>query len=267
MRALSRLTVAPNGARRGKADHPALPVTIDEIAATAAACFAAGAGTIHLHVRDAEGQHVLDAGLFDAATEAVAAATDGRMLVQVTTEAVGRYSPAEQRAILAAVSAPAVSLAVRDFFADDEAAPGAALRAAAERGVALQYLLYEPGEIPRLADLAAREVIPPGRFEALFVLGSYGADQADIAALTRYLSGWQAAGLAARAQWMVCTFGRRETRGLAAALAMGGKARVGFENNFLNADGTQAHDNAERVAEIARVAALMGIDTTQDQDS
>ncbi|HEX8119761.1 MAG TPA: 3-keto-5-aminohexanoate cleavage protein [Solirubrobacteraceae bacterium] len=49
-----------------KADHPALPVTADELAADAAACVAAGAGAIHLHPRDAEGAERLDAAVVDA---------------------------------------------------------------------------------------------------------------------------------------------------------------------------------------------------------
>ena len=43
---LPRIMVAPNGARRTKADHPRLPISAEEIATTAAACFAAGAGGI-----------------------------------------------------------------------------------------------------------------------------------------------------------------------------------------------------------------------------
>jgi uncharacterized protein (DUF849 family) len=50
------LAVAPNGARKTKADHPALPMTPEEIAMTAAACHEAGAAMIHLHVRDPDGQ-------------------------------------------------------------------------------------------------------------------------------------------------------------------------------------------------------------------
>ena len=62
--ALPEIMVAPNGARRTTADHPALPVTIPQTVATARACFEAGAGGIHAHVRDAEQAHVLDAGLY-----------------------------------------------------------------------------------------------------------------------------------------------------------------------------------------------------------
>ena len=64
---LPKLMVAPNGARKVKKDHPAVPLTISETVATAKSCYEAGAGAIHLHVRDKEGQHVLDAGLYKEA--------------------------------------------------------------------------------------------------------------------------------------------------------------------------------------------------------
>ncbi|MBU6494463.1 MAG: 3-keto-5-aminohexanoate cleavage protein, partial [Burkholderiales bacterium] len=38
---------APNGARKTHADHPALPITPDELAATARACLDAGAAMLH----------------------------------------------------------------------------------------------------------------------------------------------------------------------------------------------------------------------------
>jgi uncharacterized protein (DUF849 family) len=48
----------------------------------------------------------------------------------------------------------------------------------------------------------------------------------------------------------VCAFGQNETTCLRAAYLAGGKVRIGFENSLLNADGSFAADNAERVAEI-----------------
>jgi uncharacterized protein (DUF849 family) len=47
-----------NGARPAGV-HPALPVTPAELAADAAACIAAGAGSVHVHVRDASGAESL----------------------------------------------------------------------------------------------------------------------------------------------------------------------------------------------------------------
>ena len=57
---LPNLMVAPNGARPMKKDHSRVPVTIDEIVQTAKACFDAGAGGIHFHLRDNDGQHILN---------------------------------------------------------------------------------------------------------------------------------------------------------------------------------------------------------------
>jgi len=62
--ALPSIMVAPNGARKTTSDHPAIPVTIEQTAITAKACFDAGAGAIHFHVRDTDQKHVLDAGFY-----------------------------------------------------------------------------------------------------------------------------------------------------------------------------------------------------------
>ena len=60
---LPKLMVAPNGARPMKKDHPSVPVTIDEIVETAKACFNVGAGGIHFHLRDENGQHILNSDM------------------------------------------------------------------------------------------------------------------------------------------------------------------------------------------------------------
>ena len=108
---LPRIMVAPNGARRTKADHRALPVTIPEIVQTAVACFEAGAGAIHAHVRDADGMHVLAAGLYRELIGELKTVVP-EMAVQVTTEAVGQYSPADQRKLVRDVMPAMVSVPI-----------------------------------------------------------------------------------------------------------------------------------------------------------
>ena len=63
------IAVAPNGGRRGKKDHPALPIGPEELASTAAACLEAGAAMIHAHVRDRDGGHLLDAACLSRGDE------------------------------------------------------------------------------------------------------------------------------------------------------------------------------------------------------
>lgn len=248
---LPRLMVAPNGARLGKADHPALPVTIAETVQTARACQAAGADGLHAHVRDAEGRHVLDAGLYAELLAEMARAVPG-MAVQITTEAVGRYSPAEQRALVSALRPKLVSIAPREMMAEPE--PAVLRRfyhCCAEQGTAVQHILYDAGDVARLAAARAEGLLPPDPLQAILVLGRYSSGQrsapgdlaAPLAALRAALPG---------TDWACCAFGPAETACLLAAARAGGKMRVGFENNLCMADGSRAPDNAARVAELAR---------------
>ncbi len=247
---LPRVMVAPNGARRGKADHPELPVTLSEIVACARACHEAGAAAIHAHVRDTEGRHALDAGLYRELIEEMSLKVPG-MAVQITTEAGGRFDPATQRALLDAITPEGASAALREILADgDREAARRFYHKASEAGIALQHILYEPAEIDRLAEEIRAGTIAGGPLQLLFVLGRYTVgEESDPAGLQPFLAGMAARDIAA--DWALCAFGRSETACLAAALAAGGRARVGFENNFFMADGRRARDNAERVAEIA----------------
>src|ERR1700759_2392988 len=109
------LTVAPNGGRKTKADHPELPLSADELARTAAECLERGASMIHLHVRDAEGQHSLDPEAYRAMIARICREVGDRLVLQITSESIGRYSPAEQRAAVLKTNPEAVSLALREL--------------------------------------------------------------------------------------------------------------------------------------------------------
>lgn len=54
-----------------KSEHPALPVSVEELARDAVACVAAGARAIHLHPRDPEGRERLGAEVVDAVVTTV----------------------------------------------------------------------------------------------------------------------------------------------------------------------------------------------------
>ena len=106
---LPKLMVAPNGARKVKKDHPAIPLTISEIVATAKSCSNAGAEAMHFHVRDKDGQHVLDAGLYKETLNELEHQVPS-MHIQITTEAIGKYSPTEMRKVAYDVEPPGLSL-------------------------------------------------------------------------------------------------------------------------------------------------------------
>ncbi|MBW8724585.1 MAG: 3-keto-5-aminohexanoate cleavage protein [Inquilinus limosus] len=252
------IMVAPNGARRTRADHPALPVTATELADTAAACLAAGAGAMHVHVRDETGAHVLDASRYADAIAAIRDRTDGKMLVQITTEAVGRYSPSEQMELVRVLRPAAVSVGLREILGGGEAAASAFFSWAAGEGIAIQHILYDRADLDTFAELHRRDCFgESAQPRMLFVLGRYAPDQESRPEdLDAFLDGLEHHRL--DAVWSVCAFGRGETSALAAALARGGHVRVGFENSLWHADGRIARDNAERVAAIATIANIAG---------
>ncbi len=174
------IAVAPNGARKTHADHPRLPLNPAELAGCAAACLDAGASMLHLHVRDDAGRHSLDPGHYRAAIEAVRARVGDALLLQLTTEAAGRYAPAEQMASIDALAPEAVSVAIRELFAadGDEAAAAAFLARLHARRTFVQYIVYNPDDVVHCAALHARGVLPQRRPHVLFVLGSYAERRA-----------------------------------------------------------------------------------------
>jgi 3-keto-5-aminohexanoate cleavage enzyme len=169
------VSVAPTGARRSKADHPGLPITPEEIAVEAARCCAAGATVLHLHVRDQDGAHTLDAACYRAAIEEVRRTVGDRMVIQVTSEAVGRYAPADQMSMIRELRPEAVSLALSELIPDDGALRDAAVFLDWLRRLRIspQYILYSPAEVARFEALRRQAVIPQANPFALFVLGRY----------------------------------------------------------------------------------------------
>jgi len=244
---LPRIMVAPNGARLQKSDHPAVPLTLDEIIDCAAQCHAAGAGGLHLHLRDAGGRHLLDAGAYREALTALSARCPG-MLVQVTTEAAGRYPPREQRHVALNSGAGHISVALREMLREPHAAPGF-YRRCATSGIAVQHILYDVADARRLKTVLSAAQFTSPRLQLLFVLGRYaGRQEARPAHLDPFLAWLAAEGISP--DWAACAFGRHETDCLLYAARTGGKCRIGFENSTLRRDGTRADSNADRVREL-----------------
>jgi uncharacterized protein (DUF849 family) len=251
------IMVAPNGARRSKADHPALPITVAEIARDATACAEAGAAAIHLHVRDAGGRHTLDPTLYREAIEAIRAGAGEKLIVQITTEATGRFSPAEQMACVRSVRPEAVSLALREILPSGggEREAAAFFQWLGDAEIAPQFILYAPAEVGSLFDLVDRGVMPFKRPRMLFVLGRYAVDQQSSPA---ELDPFMAALRGRDAAWAMCAFGKRESECAFHAARLGGHVRVGFENNLDRPDGSPALSNADIVAVTAGILRKAG---------
>ncbi|MBO9476598.1 3-keto-5-aminohexanoate cleavage protein [Shimia sp. R11_0] len=248
-----KITVAPNGARRGRKDHQKLPIAIDEIAVTAKQCADAGADEIHLHVRDAQGMHSLDAGLYREAIAAIAQ-TSPDMTVQITTEAAGVFSVTQQLEVLECLQPRAASVSVREIARDIDLAPRL-YGVAREADIAVQHILYDPADAALLSEWQAEGFIAQEGCDVLLVLGRYAPPEV---ARVEDLSAFVSAVVPLCESWTVCAFGKTEHAVACAAMQMGGHVRIGFENNLCRPDGTLAEDNAENIRRTVSAASAMG---------
>jgi uncharacterized protein (DUF849 family) len=251
------IAVAPNGGRKTRVDHPALPITPAELAAIAAECLEAGAAMSHVHVRDADGRHLLNADAYRAATAAIHEAVGDRLVVQITSEALGIYRPEEQMRVVRETRPEAVSLALREYLGDSGDEKGFAdfLAWLAREKVMPQIILYDAEDARRLDMLRGKGALPWENVPVLYVLGRYTKTQQSAPAdLLPFL-----APEAPRfGSWAVCAFGRDEAACVSTAALLGGHVRVGFENNLLLPDGSTAASNTDLVETVTAIIGAAG---------
>jgi uncharacterized protein (DUF849 family) len=251
------IAVAPNGGRKTKADHPALPITPAELAATATECLEAGTAMIHVHVRKPDGSHLLDADAYRAATAAIREAVGDQLVIQITSEALGIYTPEEQMRVVRETRPEAVSLALREYLGvgDDGKAFADFLAWLAREKVMPQIILYDAEDARRLDALRGKGALPWDDVPVLYVLGRYTKTQQSAPAdLLPFL----VPGEPRFGPWMVCAFGRDEAACVSTAALLGGHARVGFENNLLLPDGSTAASNADLVKAVTAIIGAAG---------
>lgn len=242
---------APNGARRTQADHPALPIAPEELADCAVSLVDAGVSVLHLHVRDEHQKHSLDIGRYRAAIDGIQAAVGNRLIIQVTTESVGRYQAAEQMELIRQLRPEAVSLALGELCPaeknEKQAAEFFSWLVSAE--IWPQYILYSPQDVARFDELRLRGVFADEHPFCLFVLGRYSEE------LTGELSELDAMLAAADPEafpWAVCCFGKNEYEVSVKATSCGGHVRIGFENNLQLNNGQVAANNSQLVTQFRK---------------
>ncbi len=251
------ITVAPTGAETTKADCPQLPTTPEEIAATAAACEAAGAAMIHLHVRDAEHHPTLDQGL---TREWVAAVRESSSLVVQLSTGGSVHDPLAERLKVLDAEPDSCSLTMGttnfgdNVFLNPWPFVAELYQLALERGVAPEFELFDLGHVHALGRLLSLYGPPAGgKVHCDFVMGVPGgmpgtADAlvAGVAMLPPEVTSWAATGI-----------GRSTLSVALAALSKGAHLRVGMEDVLTISRGVPVENNAqlvERAVALGRLA-------------
>jgi 3-keto-5-aminohexanoate cleavage enzyme len=251
------VTVAPTGAETSKADCPQLPTTLEELVDTARRCQAAGAGMIHVHIRDDEHRPTLDLGRLTATVDALHEQTD--LVVQLSTGG-SVHDPLESRLKVLDAQPDSCSLTMGttnfgdDVFSNPWPFITELYQLSQEREVVPEFELFDLGHVAALHRLLAKHGLPyGGRVHVDLVMGVPGgmpgtADAlvAAVNALPDSVTSWSATGI-----------GRSTLPVALASLSKGGHLRVGMEDVLTLARGVPVEHNEQlvsRAVELGRIA-------------
>src|SRR3954468_1171171 len=252
------ITVAPTGAESAKADVPALPVTLDELVATAKECEAVGASVIHVHIRDGDARPTLDPGRLRATVEALRDSTD--LIIQLSSGGAVTDPEADRLAVLEAGPEMASCTMGTVNFGDDVFLNRWAFivdlhTRMQERGIVAEYEIFDLGQLATLARLLSTYGVPAGAPVPVdFVLGVPGGAPATAASVVAFTHAMR--DLPADATFSATGIGRGTLPVLLTSLAAGGHLRVGMEDTATYAKGQPVESNAQLVARAAGLARL-----------
>jgi uncharacterized protein (DUF849 family) len=250
------ITVAPTGAETAKSDVPALPVTLEELVAEARACEAAGAGLVHVHIRDADGRPTLDLGRLRDTVAALREATG--LVVQLSTGgAVTDPFEHRLRVLDAEPDSCSLTCGTTNFGDDVFQNPWPFMAELYQRTQAAEVVpefeLFDLGHVAALHRLLDTYGAPyGGKVHCDLVMGVPGGMPGTAAALVAAVQA-----LPAGCSWSATGIGRTSLPVALAALSAGGHLRVGMEDTLTFARGRPVTGNAElvgRAADLARLA-------------
>jgi uncharacterized protein (DUF849 family) len=249
------ITVAPTGAESTKDDVPALPTTLEELVATAKACEAAGAGLVHVHIRDADHRPTLDLGRL---TDTVAALREQTSLVVQLSTGGSVHDGYEPRLRVLDAEPDSCSLTCGtvnfgdDVFMNPWTFMVELYQETQRREVVPEFELFDLGHVAALNRLLDKHGAPyGGRVHCDLVMGVPGGMPGTTEALVAAVQA-----LPVGATWSATGVGRSTLAVMFAALSAGGHLRVGMEDVLTYSRGVPVRDNAQLVERAAEAAAL-----------
>ncbi len=249
------ITVAPTGAEHSKADVPNLPVTLEELVATAEACERVGAAMVHIHIRDDDAKPTLDLQRLKDTVAAVRERTD--LVVQLSTGGAVTDPESDRLAVLDALPDSASCSMGTVNFGDDvfmnrwEFIVELHTRMR-DRGIVPEYEIFDLGQLTSLHRLLDKHGPPAGGHVHVDLVtgvpGGMPGDTETLAAALRLIPDG--------ATFSATGVGRATLPVLFATLSAGGHVRVGMEDTISYARGERVKDNAQLVARASGLARI-----------
>ena len=261
------ITCAVSGAVANKEQCAGIPYTPDEYAKEVRRARDAGASMVHIHARTPEGAPTVDPRHYRDITEAVLAETPD-IIINYSTGWVG-LPMAERVGHITALKPEVGALNMgsmnyakyspkRKSFVFNFVFENSfddiiyLLQRMNEAGVKPECECFDVGHVESVAPLLDLGVLT-GPIQFSLIHGVVGGIQASARNLAH-----MAGSVPRGSTWSVIAVSREQWMMLAAATALGGNLRVGFEDNFYLPSGEMASSNGELVESAAQIVTLAG---------
>ena len=261
------ITCAVSGAVANKEQCAGIPYTPDEYAKEVRRARDAGASMVHIHARTPEGAPTVDPRHYRDITEAVLAETPD-IIINYSTGWVG-LPMAERVGHITALKPEVGALNMgsmnyakyspkRKSFVFNFVFENSfddiiyLLQRMNEAGVKPECECFDVGHVESVAPLLDLGVLT-GPIQFSLIHGVVGGIQASARNLAH-----MAGSVPRESTWSVIAVSREQWMMLAAATALGGNLRVGFEDNFYLPSGEMASSNGELVESAAQIVTLAG---------
>ena len=251
------ITAAICGAEVTKAQNEAVPYTVEEMVREAKSAYNAGAAILHIHVREDDGTPTQGRERFKVVMDAIRKELPDVIMIPSTGGATGmspeeRLQPTELFPEMATLDCGTCNFG-DEIFDNTMPTMRAFGKRMLENNIKPEYECFELGHIDTILGMAKKGEVPAAPMQFNFVLGVHGCTPATVENLAFFASK-----IPAGSTWTVSGVGRAAWTMAAAAIAMGGNVRVGFEDNIYLGKGQKAASNGELVAKVVRIAKELG---------
>lgn len=261
------ISVGLTGSRITRRQTPYIPITPDEIAQAGTEAWRAGASILHIHVRDPKtGLGTQDAGIFKEVVDRIRSETDA-ILCLTTSGIPGRNLPIADRLQPLSLSPELVSFDAgsinmgENVFLNPQEFLDVLAKETLSKGIKPELEVFEVGMVYTCLRYLEKSLLKsPLHFQ--FVLGTPNGMPATPKSLLHL-----AEIIPKESTWSVVGIGPGQLPMAVMAMAMGGHARVGLEDNIYYSKGVLAKSNAQLVERVVRIAKEFGREIATPSDA
>jgi 3-keto-5-aminohexanoate cleavage enzyme len=253
------ITAAISGAEVTKDHNPNVPYTVREIGIEAEKAFLAGASIIHLHVREDDGTPTQDLKRFQACVNEINKRCPDLIILPSTGGAIGMSNEERLQPIymnpspeMATLDMGTMNFGGDDIFVNTENTIISFAKEMNSRGIKPELECFDKGMVDMTLRLRKKGYIKePIHFN--FMLGIVGGMAATPQNLLFLVNS-----IPEGSTFCVGAIGKHEFPMVSLSIALGGHARVGFEDNIFLSKGVLAKSNSELVEKVVRISQELG---------